>query len=153
MKKTTITIDGHKVTADLGTIRALLGLSEMATDNAMGQKKAPKAPKKAEEPKAEDSPKEPVYTKGGLLLQWGDEIAAKGQEKAVITKAYNALVKQGFTVTRKRVGSWVYLYQTQGETKRPCKEFGAAKLGKGWIQYKGMWAYPDLLKGYEDNTR
>lgn len=116
--------------------------------------KAPKQAKKAEapkveEPKAEESPKEPVYTKGGCILQWNDGIAAKGKEKAKISKAVKALEAQGFTVERKRCGTWVQLYQTKGE-KRPCAEFAAAKLDKGWQLIKGAWTYVDLLKGYED---
>ena len=125
------------------------------------KQKAPKAPEKApkqakkaeapkvEAPKAEEPPKEPVYTKGGCILQWNDGIAAKGKEKAKISKAVKALEAQGFTVERKRCGTWVQLYQAKGE-KRPCAEFAAAKLDKGWQLIKGAWTYVDLLKGYED---
>lgn len=113
-------------------------------------KKQAKAPK-AEEPKAEVS-EEPKYTKGGLLLQWDDGITAKGKEKATITKGYNSLTKQGFTVTRKRVGTWVEMYQS-GDEKRPSKEFAAAKLDSGWKFIKGAWKYPALLDGYEDSFR
>lgn len=115
------------------------------------KKTAKKQEPKAEEPKAEE-PKEPVYTKGGLLLQWNDEIAAKGKEKAIITKGYNSLTKQGFTVTRKRVGTWIEMYQC-GDDKRPSKEFAAAKLDSGWQFIKGAWKYPALLEGYEDSFR
>lgn len=122
--------------------------------------KAPKAPKpkkqakapKAEEPKAEEQSKEAVYTKGGCILQWNDEIAAKGKEKATITKAYNALTEQGFKVERKRCGTWIQLYQAK-DNKRPAKEFASAKLDKGWTLIKGAWTYVDLLKGYEDCFR
>lgn len=118
--------------------------------------KAPKAPK-VKEPKAEVQPEEPKaeepkYTKGGLLLQWDDGITAKGKEKATITKGYNSLTGQGFTVTRKRVGTWVELYQS-GDSKRPSKEFAAAKMDKGWQFIKGAWKYPALLESYEDSFR
>jgi len=173
MKKTTITINGQEITADLGTIRAILGLSDMAADVTLEPAKGPKAPKapkkakgkkaakKAEEPKAEESPKEPVYTHGGCILQWDDGITAKGQEKATITKAYNSLVKQGFQVIRKRVGNYVYLYHAKDEEKsvkgapvfldgKTSKEFNSATLDSGWTLIRGGWAYPELLKDYDD---
>ena len=167
---TTITIDGHEITADLATIRAILGLeaSDMAARVAgkeiskpkgeVSKKPAKKAkePAKAKEAKAEqpkeDQPQEAVYTKGGCILQWNDEIAAKGKEKAKITKAVAALESQGFKVERKRCGTWVQLYQSK-DNKRPCAEFAAAKLDKGWTLIKGAWTYVDLLKGYEDCFR
>ena len=129
------------------------------------RKTAKKQQPKAEEPKAEaPEPKEAVYTKGGLLLQWNDDIAAKGAEKATITKGYNALTKQGFTVTKKRVGTYVYLYHAKDGEKstkgnpvyidgKTSKEFAAAKLDSGWVMIKGGWAYPDLLKSYDDCFR
>jgi hypothetical protein len=162
----TITISGHEVTGTIQDIQALLGLATIAEEVSQPAKpKAPKSPKKpkaqepakveepkAEEPQAEEQPKEPVYTKGGCILQWNDGIAAKGKEKATITKAYNSLVKQGFKVERKRCGTWVQLYQAK-EGKRPCKEFAAAKLDAGWELVKGAWTYKELLKGYEDCFR
>ena len=130
-------------------------------------KKPAKAPKakapKAEETKAEVA-KEPVYTHGGCILQWGDDIAAKGKEKAAITKAYNSLVKQGCEGTKKRVGSYVYLYHAKDAEKstkghpvyldgKNSKDFAAASLDTAWVMIKGGWAYPDLLKDYDDNFR
>ena len=165
----TIIINGLEVTGSIDDLRNLLGIS---VENSMPEKpakkakapKAPKAPKpkapKAEEPKAEkpEEPKGPVYSKGGLLLQWNDEIAAKGKEKAAITRAYNALTKQGFVVTRKRVGSWIEIFRAKGEDgeyqdNMTAKEFKAAKLDSGWEFIKGAWKYPYLLKEYEDNFR
>ena len=162
----TLIINGLEVTGSVEDLRNLLGIAvEVSLDKPKAPKKAPKPknpPKKqakkqaepAPEPKAEvsEEPKEPVYTKGGCLLQWGDEIAAKGKEKAAITKAYKALTSQGFNVERKRCGTWVQMYQV-GDDKRPSSEFKAAKLDKGWTMIKGAWTYVDLLKGYEDCFR
>ena len=148
------------------TFEEACAISGLATE-AANTPKAPKAPKpkkqakkpaKAAEPKDEEQPKEPVYTKGGLLLQWNDDIAAKGKEKAIITKGYNSLTKQGFTVTRKRVGTWIELYRTKGEDGKytdgkTAKEFAAAKLDSGWQFIKGAWKYPALLDSYEDSFR
>lgn len=146
------------IQAELLTFEQALELQGMSVEvGAEKISQAPKAPKakapepKAEEPKEEQA-KEPVYTKGGCILQWGDEIAAKGTEKAAITKAYNSLTAQGFTVERKRCGTWVQLYQAK-ENKRPAKEFAAAKLDSGWQLIKGAWTYVDLLKGYDDCFR
>ena len=165
LEKMTIT---EAIRAEILTFEQACQLTDMAVEVAETPKakapKAPKAPKpkKAKAPKAEERPenpkaeepeaKEPVYTKGGCILQWGDEIAAKGTEKAAITKAYNALKEQGFSVERKRCGTWVQIYQAK-ENKRPAKEFAAAKLDKGWTLIKGAWTYVDLLKGYEDCFR
>lgn len=162
----TIIINGLEVTGSVEDLRNLLGIAvETSLDKPKAPKKAPKPknpPKKqakkqaepAPEPKAEvpEEPKEPVYTKGGCILQWNDEIAAKGKEKAAITKAYNALTSAGFNVERKRCGTWVQLYQAK-ENKRPSKDFAAVKLGKNWQLIKGAWTYVDLLKGYEDCFR
>ena len=156
---------GMSEAAEMSEMATLQSQEQVAKPKAEPAKKqakpkAPKAPKKAkeakveeapkaEEPKAEECPKEAVYTKGGCILQWNDEIAAKGKEKAKITKAYNALKEQGFKVERKRCGTWVQIYQAK-DNKRPAKEFAAAKLDEGWQLIKGAWTYVDLLKGYED---
>lgn len=120
------------------------------TRKTAAKKQDTPAPK--QEAETPEAPKEPVYTKGGLLLQWGDEIAAKGKEKGTITKAYNTLTSAGFEVIRKRCGSWMFLYQPK-ENKRPSSEFNAVKLDKGWFPYKGGWAYEDLFADYEDCVR
>ena len=118
---------------------------------------------KAEEPKAEEEPKAPVYSKQGYIIQYGDDIAAKGKEKGKLTKAYNSLWEQDFAVEKKRVGEWAYLYRAAvGKDEsgknvyadgRTWKEFEAAKLDEGWIYWHGMWACPDLFKDYQDSIR
>jgi len=157
--KTTISINGTTVSGDIATIRAILGLSDMgetvatetlkATKGTKGTKATKGTATKAKATKGTKGKGEPVYSKGGAIIQVNDQIAAKGKQKSAITKAYNALTAQGFTVERKRCGSWVYIYQV-GDSKRPAKQFAAVKLDAGWKLIKGAWVYPHLLKDYED---
>lgn len=113
----------------------------------------PKAPKQ-EAPKpetAEETPKEPLYSKGGAIIQYPDDNTLTPTQKAAVTREMNKLNKQGFTVTWKRCGDWVSVYQC-GET-RDNNGFKKAKSCKGWTFHKGAWVNKELCKGNADSFK
>lgn len=160
---TTITIDGHVVTADVATIRALLGLSEMAAEvqevapkkpRGKHAKKQEKAPEKAPE-KAEEASKEPVYTKGGAVIQYADNNTLKANHLRRVNNAMQKLVKLGFCVSWKRIGGWVWINHSKKADGKTAEEFKNAvkELAKGWEVHGSSIVDKAMLADYEDNFK
>lgn len=162
-KQATITINGLTVSADLDTLKALVGITE--TVNVETHAKAPKTPKapktektpKAKTPKtpkaekAEKDPSEPLYTRGGAVVQYPDNHTLTRNQLARVKYAVRKLEAAGFTVTWKRCGDWGYIYQATEEKNN--KAFQAVKLPKGWEIFKGAWVDKELCKGNADSFK
>jgi len=143
---------------------ALQGLTSTAEATTMPEtgkieKPAPKKQAKKATPKKQakkaEKPEEPKgfsYSKGGAIIQHPDHHTLKANNLRRVNNAVRKLTEEGFDVTWKRVGSWMYVFQT-GEEKRPSKEYKAVKLAEGWKNIKGAWVDNTMLADYEDNFR
>ena len=163
----TITINGQTISADIATIRAILGISESAS---VEDTKAPKAPKgktktakapkstkapKSEEPKPEEPKSEFAYTSGGAIIQYADHHTLKANNLRRVNNAIDKLVKAGFCASWKRIGGWVYLYHSKKADGKTQAEFAAVALAKGWEFSKkhNAWIDSTMLADYADNFK